>query len=264
MDAQKVTATLLRFSNEFDPAELFPSVDDEASRFAIENRFAFALACCLDRGTKSSLIWSIPRDLNRAIGHLDPARLAAMSVEELDHVYRALPRKPRYINDAPRTTRELAQLVTRRFAGDASKMWTDRSAAEVNATFRSIHGVGPGLASMTVLLLVRAYGVEFHERDRPGIDIKADVHTSRVLWRLGASLAQTESETVDAARRLNPTFPGAIDGSLWIIGTRWCRPTGPRCGECVVAGNCEHAGPSNRGNNRESTSTLNGAARSSQ
>jgi endonuclease III len=91
---------------------------------------------------------------------------------------------------------------------------------------------------MAVLLLVRAYGAEFHESDRPGIDIKADVHTIRVLHRLGVSSAPTEKATVEAARRLNPDFPGAIDGALWVIGSRWCRPTRPLCGDCVVGDAC--------------------------
>lgn len=78
MDAQRITARLLQFSEEFDPAELFPSVDDEASRFAIENPFAFALACCLDRGTKSSRL----PDLSHAPGLIDAVKLVEMQLRE--------------------------------------------------------------------------------------------------------------------------------------------------------------------------------------
>ena len=36
-----------------------------------------------------------------------------------------------------------------------------KTAPEINATMRRIHGVGPGIASMTVLLIEKAYGVRF-------------------------------------------------------------------------------------------------------
>lgn len=70
-------------------------------------------------------------------------------------------------------------------------MWKGRSAAEVRRTFRRIHGVGPALANMAVLLIERAYGVMLDDLDRPSIDIKPDIHTMPVLHRLGVSDAPT-------------------------------------------------------------------------
>ena len=229
---------LLDLASRLTPADLVPSGDATIPRRLLRNPFAFALMCCLDRGMKSSAAWSIVRELERALGGLDPEDLAAMPLPKLARVYAALPRRPRFLHDAPRTTRELAQLVTTRFGGRARRIWQGRTAAEVHATFRSIHGVGSGLANMAVLSLERGFGVRFADLDRPGMDIKADVHTIRVLFRLGVARSRTPAAAIEAARRISPEFPGAIDGALWVIGSRWCEAGEPRCGECAVAEVC--------------------------
>jgi endonuclease III len=238
MNRRAIRDRLLEFGATIDPTELFPTIDDAAGRFAIENSFAFVLACCLDRGMPSSISWTIPYQLHQALGHLDPARLAAMSLEDLDRAYRSLLRQPRYVNDAPRRTRELANVVITTFDGEASKIWKGRSAGEVQATFRSLHGVGPGIASMALILIEKAYGDRFADLDRPGMDIKADVHTIRVLYRLGMTSTPTEDATIAAARTLHSRHPAALDAPLWIIGRKWCQPVGPRCDECPIERVC--------------------------
>lgn len=238
MNPTPICDALLRISKEIDPDELFPTVDPDASRFAVENPFAFALACCLDRGMPSSAVWTVLHELRLALGHLDPERIAAMTLRRLDRVYRSLPRKPRFVNDAPRTTRELAALVATRFAGDAARIWEGRSAEEVKGTLLSVHGVGEGLASVTLLLIEKVYGRRFDERDRPGMDIKADVHTIRVLRRLGLTTSRSARAAVAAARRLQPEYPAGLDEGLWIVGKQWCHPRAPECPACAMEAVC--------------------------
>ena len=108
-----VTSILLTLARTIDRTNFFPTVVAGASEFALGNPFAFLLACCLDRGTKTEIIWTIPFDLAKRLGHLDPTRIAATSLEEIRAVVDSLPRRPRYIHSAPRTLRELAELVVR-------------------------------------------------------------------------------------------------------------------------------------------------------
>ncbi len=63
--------------------------------------------------------------------------------------------------------------------------------------------------------------------DRPRMDIKVDVHTKRVLYRLGASTATDETSTLEAA-----------DGALWYIGRTWCIASDPRCSTCPLTELC--------------------------
>ena len=98
------------------------------------------------------------------------------------------------------------------FNGDASLIWRGKSAFEVKSVFQSIYGVGQGIANMSVLLIEQAYEIQFPDLDRRFMDIKPDVHTMRVLYRLGAAEEISETDAVSAARKLNPDYPGEIDG----------------------------------------------------
>lgn len=91
---------------------------------------------------------------------------------------------------------------------------------------------------MAVLLIERTYGIRFSDLDHRYIDIKPDVHTMRVLYRLGVALAQNETQAINAAKRLNPDYPGEIDAPLWLIGRNWCVPGTPRCEECPLVNVC--------------------------
>ncbi|MCA9316798.1 MAG: hypothetical protein KDB73_15035 [Planctomycetes bacterium] len=237
-----ITTALLAYNERIPHAEvLFPAVDEEARLFASQDPFAFCVGTVLDRGTRAEVIWHIPMDLRNALGHLDPARVAAMGEPELMAVFKELPHKPRYWTAAPRTVLELARLVVGEFDGDPAGIWRGRSAGEVRRTFRRIHGVGPALANMAVLLIEQSFGVMFEDVDRPSIDIKPDVHTARVLHRLGVAPEETPDAAVEAARLLHPAYPGALDAPLWVIGRTWCKASSPRCDECEVRKCCGYA-----------------------
>lgn len=233
-----ITTALLAFAATTDPAGLFPTVVPEAANFVTTDPYAFSIATCLDRGTKADIIWTIPYDMKHDLGHLDPSRVDVMPVDNLAAMFRRLPRRPRYVNDAPRTVKELTHIIVHECAGDARRIWEGKRASEVHRTFRSIYGVGPGIASMAVLLIESAWGIRFDDLDRPRMDIKPDVHTMRVLYRLGVADSMSEQSAIGAARRLSPAFPGALDGALWWIGRQWCRPSEPNCGGCPVHSCC--------------------------
>jgi len=176
-----------------------------------------------------------------SLGHLDPARIAAMTLADLERLFRRLPHKPRFVNDAPQTVSQLSKLVVRECGGDASAMWRGKSAAHVKATFRRIHGVGEQIANLSVLLIEQQYGIRFSDLDHRHMDIKADTHTRRVLYRLGAATGDSTEAAIAAARELHPTYPGELDAPLWVIGRTWCRPGRPDCRVCPLAEVCEYA-----------------------
>ena len=235
---KEITHALLNYGQTFASKVLFPTVIPEAAHLVVSDPYAFSIATCLDRGTKADIIWTIPYDIQQFLGHLDPHRIYQMSSEELVVLFARLPRRPRYVNDAPRTLNELTRIVVEECSGDASNIWKGKRASEVKRTFLSIHGVGPGIASMAVLLIEAAFPIRFDDLDRRNMDIKPDVHTIRVLYRLGVSQAMTEQAAVEAARRLNPEYPGAVDGPLWNIGRTWCHAIAPRCSLCCMEPVC--------------------------
>jgi endonuclease III len=239
---ERLTDALLQCGSSMDRAILFPSVIPEAATFALNNAYAFAMAICLDRGTKAEIIWTIPHDIYKHLGHLDPALIHAMTIEEVSALIRGLSRKPRYVNDAPKTIKELTKIVVEECGGDASQIWRGKKAREVKRTFMSVHGVGPGIASMALLLIENAFGIRFNDLDHASMDIKPDVHTVRVLYRLGVSNDATEKAAIDAARLCHPAYPGELDAPLWYIGRQWCDAMKPRCSTCIVTGVCQKIG----------------------
>ena len=235
---QTVTQALLGLSKTIETEELFPVIVPEAAEIVANDPYAFSIATCLDRGTKADIIWTIPYDIKQDLGHLDPYRIYKMSLEELADLFVRLPRRPRYVHDAPKTVRDLTRIVIEEYGGDASRIWIGKHAAEVKRTFLSIHGVGPGIANVAVLLIEQAFPIQFADLDRPRMDIKADVHTKRVLFRLGMSQKEEENAAMEAAHRMNPSWPGALDGALWWIGRNYCRPNNPNCQDCPVNSVC--------------------------
>ncbi len=239
---QALLDRLLAFGKTIDRSNFFPAVVPGASSFALANPFAFLVACCFDRQLRSEVVWAIPFDLARALGHLEPARIAAMSLGELAGVVGALPRKPRYPNAAPRTLKDLSQLVVSEGGGNAASLWEQGSSSRLMLLLRRIHGVGPGIASMTPLLVEKAFGISFPDLEHATMDIKADVHTMRVLHRLGVAATPAESSAIAAARTLNPKYPGELDAPLWSVGKRWCAASSPSCSQCIVTDLCARVG----------------------
>ena len=221
-------------------SRLFPTYDPEASQLVGTNPYAFALALSLNRKTPVKRIWMIPFDLRQELGHLDPKKISRMSLEELDSVFQNLPHKPLFVNAAPRTVKELSMLVVDNFGGDAAQIWKNKSATEVKKTLQQIHGVGPQIATLSVLLLEQRYGIQFEDHDN--MDIKADTHTCRVLYRLGVAQDDTPEAAIAAARHLNPRYPGELDAPLWVIGRNWCHSSAPKCSICPLRHVCEYVG----------------------
>lgn len=233
-DITNITNALLDFGETIDPKALFPTVILEAQGFILSNPYGFALAICLDRQILADIIWTIPYDIHEELGHLDPQKLAELTENDLVELFSKLPRKPRFVNDAPRTVKELTEIIVNYFDGNASNIWVGKNAFEVKNTFRNVFGVGPAIANLSVLLIEKAFKIRYSDLDRQNMDIKPDIHTKRVLFRLGTSKEQTDDSAIATARKMHPSYPGELDAPLWIIGREWCHAQNPDCQHCPM------------------------------
>lgn len=225
---------LLELKNQYEAEELFPTLHPDASNLVHSNPYAFCVATCLDRGTKADIIWTIPYSISQITGHFDPKRFYEMSVEEITEIFLQLPKKPRFINAAPTTFASITRKVVEEFGGNANQIWENKRAVEVKETFMSVNYVGNGIANMALLLIESMYDFRFPDLDHRRMDIKPDVHTMRVLYRLGVAATKQEDEAIGAARLINPSYPGEIDGPLWLLGRKLCHATNPDCGQCPI------------------------------
>jgi endonuclease III len=210
-----------------------------ADELVYSDAFAFLLACCLDRGRPSEIIWAIPYHLKLELGHLDPNRVAELSVPSIHQTLERLPERPRYMHDAPHTVQQLARIIATEFGGRPEALWEGRSARDVLRTLRRIRGVDT-IANMTVNLLHRYLGVPLTLDDLRAVDVKPDVHVERVFVRCGLSPAA--GQAVFAARLHSTEYPAALDLGAWEIGRGWCLAQAPHHEGCPLAGVCPRIG----------------------
>jgi endonuclease III len=238
---QTIAERLLELDPLIDWADFFPALVPGASEYALSDPFAFLTAAVIDRG-KSQINWTVPFWLRERWGELSPRFVYELSPNELESAFAELPRKPRFWNHAPRTLKALAQIIMQEKGGDAKSLWLHQRPSDVKATLLRLPNVGPGIANMTVQLIERVYPGELRMQGTAALDIKCDVHTRRVLYRLGVAGQPTDAGALEAARTLHPEHPGKLDGALWYIGHRWCREAGPRCFDCYVSEVCSRRG----------------------
>jgi len=125
-----------------------------------------------------------------------------------------------------------------KICGNARGIWKKKRASEVKNTSLSVYGVGNGISNMAVRLIESMYDFRFPDLDCSRMDIKPDVHTMRVLYRLGVSTTIREDGAIFAARFINPSYPGEIDGPLWLLGRKLCQATNPDCGRFPINAVC--------------------------
>ncbi|MBI3126560.1 MAG: hypothetical protein HYZ11_03035 [Candidatus Tectomicrobia bacterium] len=233
-----VVSKLLTFGETVGANELVFASDKFVGNLLRDDPFGFLLASSIDRGRPAESIWQIPAKIRGLLGHLDPCKMAKMSEDELLAVIQQIKGKPRYPRKAARAFISAALLVCNNYQGDTRNIWIGRKAWDTHRRLQEIKEVGPGIATMIILLLERLNEIVFDASELAFLDIKPDVHTRRVLRRLGFTHGDTDHEAIQAARRLYPTYPGKLDAPLWEIGRKWCRPQHPKCSECVMVGLC--------------------------
>ena len=141
--------------------EFFPAKTPEATALALGDPHAFLIASCLDRGTGSDIIWTIPYALKQRLGALDVVAVAETPPRRLDGIIGASPHKPGCVSAAPGTILDLSRRIRDRLGGPAGKMWEGRSSGRFENDPPAMHGVGRGIAGMTASLVIRLRGGVF-------------------------------------------------------------------------------------------------------
>lgn len=207
--------------------------------FLRQNPFAFLMAASIDRGARAEAVWEIPFHLRNKLGHLNPKTLSQVSVSQLEDILRSLDRQPRFPLQAAQTISSLSKLVTTQFNGNADTIWKNREPREVIRTFEHIWGVGPGIANMTIRILLDEFGYDPSLEGRRQIDVKADIHVIRIFYRTGLITSKSADVCIQTARQLHPEFPGLLDWPAWEIGRTWCHERNPDCQGCPLSNVCQ-------------------------
>lgn len=200
---------------------------------------AFVLACAMDRQITAERAWSIPYEIKQILGDFSIEKLHSISLEEYKKIFNEN-KLHRFNDDMANVFYKAVNKIVNEYDGDASNIWNGNpSSATVVSRFLDFDGMGIKISTMATNILSRDFKVPL--ADYYSIDISPDVHVKRVFKRMGL-IKKKDIQNVDKiiykARSINPEFPGIIDLTCWKLGKDVCRPTNPKCNECVFKEQC--------------------------
>lgn len=146
--------------------------DPESDRLIARDPLALLIGFALDQQVTVQKAFSGPRELERRLGTLDAARLAAMDPDELETAFRTPPAIHRFPGNMAKRVQALCQAVVRDHGGDAGRVWTGaRDGEDLRRRLMDLPGIGEMKAGTLVALLARRYGVR-----PPGWEAAAPSH----------------------------------------------------------------------------------------
>jgi uncharacterized HhH-GPD family protein len=233
---------LVRFGRELEAAGAAQDREGFSGRPEVDlllarDPNAFLLGVLFTQGIPAERAWAGPWELARRLGHLDVARLAAMSPEDLETALAAPPALHRFRRTIPRYIVGAACHLQERWGGNASRIWAgEPSAEELTRRLEAVPGIGHKKAAMAVEILIRTFGVKVSAHS--GARLPYDVHVRRVMLRTGLVDLDSRRAMEERAASVSPERPSLIDLPLWLVGRHWCRPRDPACGDCRLGPYC--------------------------
>jgi len=211
--------------------------DKEANDLILNNSFAYLIAVICDQGMKAERVWAIPFELQKRLGHLDPEKIAKLSDEDIEGVFRTKPTLHRYWKTMAKRVKSACKLVDEKYDGNAENIWNDNPRSDdLHRRFEEFDGIGQKKASMATNILVRDLGADV--KDKKWIDVSYDIHVRRVFLRTELVEKDDQQLIIQTARALNPEYPGKLDLPCWLIGRNWCHPNNPDCTNCPITSVC--------------------------
>ena len=123
---------------------VLPFTDNpEANALLGADPLALLIGFALDQQITVQHAFNGPWELRRRIGHLDPARIAAMDPAELERVFRERPALHRYPASMATRVAALCRVITETYGGDASRVWRDaQDGADLEKRLRALPSIG--------------------------------------------------------------------------------------------------------------------------
>jgi endonuclease III len=233
-----------------DYAESIPeyALPEKTKKFTSYQANNFLLGILFDRGVKYELAEEAGKVLNKLLGDksdpkkvwqeilkirgpkLEKFMLTGNNGKAFHRFWRT------YAHHLPETAKHMLN----HYEGDARLIWQDHQSPKViEKKFDDLPLIGPAIAKMAVKILVKNYGLILGRSAFSDLDVKPDVHVTRVFKRSALVGKDANWEVVvQAARKWVPKDPSILDTAGWNIGREWCFATKPDCKNCPVSPFC--------------------------
>jgi len=142
------------------PGTLYITGDADADRLLNSDGVALLIGMLLDQQVPMEWAFRGPATLRERLGHLDATRIAAMDPEAFVAVCCDKPAIHRFPAVMGRRIHELCMMLTDRYGGSATNVWTGVDGADaLYARLRELPGYGDEKAKIFLALLAKRQGV---------------------------------------------------------------------------------------------------------
>lgn len=174
------------------PALLPWTGDEAADRLIASDPNALLIGFVLDQQITVQKAFAGPATLRARLGHLDPQQIAAMDADAFLAICREKPAVHRFPGTMAARLQELCAVISDRYAGDASQIWSQATdAADLAERLGALPGFGAMKVRTLMVLLYRQFGV-----DLPGLAAMMPEHQT-----LGDVRTAEELATYQAGKR---------------------------------------------------------------
>ena len=143
------------------PALLPWTEDDQANRLLADDPNALLIGFALDQQVTVQKAFAGPLVLKQRLGHLDPARIAAMPPDDLVAVFRDRPAIHRFPGAMAERVQSLCRDLAANYGGDGSRVWSEATSGQDMARrIGSLPGFGDMKVRSLVATLVKQFGVK--------------------------------------------------------------------------------------------------------
>ena len=121
---------------------------------------ALLIGFVLDQQVTVQKAFSGPLELQRRLGHLDPARIAATDPAKLEAVFKQKPAIHRFPGSMATRVQALCAFIAERYDGDGGRVWTEAtSGADLKQRLGELPGIGDMKVRSLIATLVKQFGV---------------------------------------------------------------------------------------------------------
>lgn len=140
---------------------LYITGDEAADTLLNTDANALLLGMLLDQQVPMEWAFQGPNTLRERLGHLDPAKIAAMDEDEFVSICREKPAIHRFPGSMGKRVHQVCTALVDDYDGDAANIWTDvDDGAQLYRRLKALPGYGDEKSKIFVAILAKTQGVE--------------------------------------------------------------------------------------------------------